>query len=223
MEQKPKRPSFFSNIFAESKSNNESTLGTESTPKKNGHTSIKYNKHYDELVLPTKKSETNYSKVLENAISLVSTFTDNIPREIKQQICQQSILQQSDGDIDQVLVEASKRKAHLMQEIKQSNEESEASVAEINAEIDRLWNLRDQLQEDSKQKQWHLTQSSEQLDQLISLLVDTGSPTSPAPPQETPEEKQPDVVVVAIPTSNESVSLASRNPRRLSTLMTATN
>jgi hypothetical protein len=222
MEQKQKRPSFFSNMFAEVRPS------AESTPKKVGHTSNKYNKNFDELVLPTQKTETSYSKILENAISLISTFTDNIPREIKQQICQQSILQQSDGNIDQVLVEATKRKSQLMQEIKQSSDTSEASVAEINAEIDRLWNLRDQLQEDSKQKQWHLTQSNEQLDQLISLLVDSNTPTSPTPMQDMPKEKEPELIVVAAqaavsPPNNESVSLASRNPRRLSTLMTATN
>lgn len=224
MEQAPKRQSLFSNFFSDSKQKSEPAA------KKSPSTSIKYHKNVDELILPTQKTDISYSKVLENAVALVSTFTDNIPKEIQQQICQQAVLQQSDGKLDQVLVEASRRKAQLMLDIKQESEQSEASVADINAEIDRLWNLRDQLQEESKQKQWTLSQSSDQLDQLISLLVDNGAPASAPEPVAPPAPVEPEVVVVA-PVSVQSTALpsepiappASRNPRRLSTLATATN
>lgn len=224
MEQTPKRSSLFSNLFSDSKQKSEPAA------KKSPSTSIKYQKNFDELVLPTQKTEISYSKVLENAVALISTFTDNIPREIQQQICQQAVLQQSDGKLDQVLVEASRRKAQLMLDIKHESEQSEASVADINAEIDRLWNLRDQLQEESKQKQWTLSQSSDQLDQLISLLVDTGAPASAPEPPAPAAPTEPEVVVIA-PVQAQSVALSSdppapsltRNPRRLSTLATATH
>jgi septal ring factor EnvC (AmiA/AmiB activator) len=218
--------------FSESKQN------PDTKQKKTASTSIKYNKALDELVLEPKapvvttSGTASYTQILENALSLVSTFNDAIPKEIQKQICQQSLSQQSEGNLDKIIVEASQRKAQLLQEIKKETEQSETSVADINAEIDRLWNMRDQLQEESKQKQWGLTQRSEQFDQLISLLVDTDSPAnapSPDVSEVSPVEPEPELVVVSsasLQTTSQSTEQSvspPRNPRRLSTLMTATN
>jgi hypothetical protein len=118
---------------------------------------------------------------------------------VRQSILKQALAQQGEGHIDQVLLEATLRKAQLAQ--KPSTKELDERLSEINAEIDRLWNLRDQRQEESKRIQWALTQESERLDQVLALLVGSANLTPDTP-------------------SPTAGSIASRNPRRLSTLAT---
>lgn len=113
---------------------------------------------------------------------------------MRRSILRQALAQQGEGHIDQVLLEATLRKAQLAQNPKTTG--LEERLAELNAELDRLWDLRDQRQEESKRLQWALQQQSEQLDQVLALLVGT-TPVTPAAENGT-----------------------GRNPRRLSALAT---
>lgn len=137
-------------------------------------------------------------EALDNALALIQTFPEAVPHDLRRSIVRQALAQQGEGQIDQVLLEATLRKAQLAQN--PANSELDTRLAELNAELERLWDLRDQRQEESKRIQWALQQESDQLDQVLTLLV--GSPA----PAEAP--------------SPSTESGTGRNPRRLSALAT---
>lgn len=155
MQPKPKLVSFLNQVFLDIKPKEETYICTNAIP------------------LPQNPSISDSLPALEEAISLLKTFSESIPREKQKQILRQSLSQQGDRQLDQVLLEATLRKAQLTQSIQSSSQQIEEEMERINAEIERLWNLRDQVSEKSKQHQWALSQESARLDSVISLVVDS--------------------------------------------------
>jgi hypothetical protein len=191
MQPKPKFISFLNQVFLDVKAKEETE-------------SITYTN--DISIKSDQPAYINPMPALEEALLVLESLSSSMPPEKQKQILRQALHQHGDGHLDQVLLEATLRKAQMIQAMQSCSQDIDGEIASVNAEIDRLWNLRDQVSEKAKQHQWALLQENAQLDSMIRLMVD--SPTNePAPDTASP--------IVG--------SVASRNPRRLSTLATTTN
>ena len=141
--------------------------------------------------------------VLEDALFVLTTLSKSIPQEKQKQIFRQALRQYGDGHLDQVLLEATLRKAQMTQAMQNCSHEIDSEIANVNAELDRLWNLRDQITEKAKQHQWALSQECATLDNVISLMVSSSTDKS-AP--------------LLRDTSNRPEPVLPRNPRQLSAI-----
>lgn len=122
----------------------------------------------------------------ELILELLAALPTHLPKDQQRRIVQNILSRKSTFDPEVLVGELAWQKRDLMSSLDNLAQEEEAEQTQITAQIEALWNRRDQVQESYTHRSEELQNRVAKLDQILSFLIGEELFTAPREPELEP-------------------------------------
>jgi hypothetical protein len=119
----------------------------------------------------TPSAELSVTERPELILELLATLPPHLPKEQQRRIVQNILSRKSTFDPETLVGELAWQKRDLMSSLEKLASEEEQEQTAITAQIETLWNQRDQVQETYTQRSEEFQNRVAQLDRVLSFLL----------------------------------------------------
>lgn len=129
---------------------------------------------------PTPTSPMSLTERPELILELLAALPTHLPKDQQRRIVQNILSRKSTFDPEVLVGELAWQKRDLMSSLDNLAQEEEAEQTIITAQIEALWNRRDQVQESYTHRSEELQNRVAKLDQILSFLIGEELFTAPS-------------------------------------------